>query len=73
MARLSLVALLALALSTVVLAAPPALQEIVVDSGVHTAASWSYDNCGTWFSRFGAQSVRLSAAFVQEPPTTLST
>ncbi|KAF9785545.1 ML domain-containing protein [Thelephora terrestris] len=46
MTRLSSVALLALAFSGVVVAAPPALQEVVVAGDVHTAAGWSYTDCG---------------------------
>ena len=47
MTRLSLAALLALAFSGVVVAAPPALQEVVVASDVRTTGSWNYTNCGT--------------------------
>ena len=47
MARLSLVALLALAFSGVAFAAPPASQEIVAVDDVHTTSSWSYSVCGT--------------------------
>ena len=46
MARLSLVAHLALAFSGVAFAAPPALQEIVTVDDAHTASSWSYSVCG---------------------------
>jgi len=48
MTRLSLVALLALAFSGVVSAAPPASQEIVAVGDVHTKTSWSYEDCGMW-------------------------
>jgi hypothetical protein len=50
MTRLSSVALLALAFSGVVVAAPPALQEVVVAGDVHTAAGWSYTDCGACIS-----------------------
>ena len=46
MARLSFIALLALAFSNVALAAPPISQEIVAVGDVHTTDKWSYSNCG---------------------------
>lgn len=72
MARLSLVAFLALAFSGVALAAPPASQEIVVAGDVHTTASWSYSNCGVWFSRPGCDPVGLNGPFTQDLKPTLS-
>jgi len=49
MARLSLVAFLALAFSGVAFAAPPASQEIVAAGDAHTTAGWSYSVCGMSF------------------------
>lgn len=70
MARLSLVAFLALALSSVTLAAPPALQEIVAANDVHTTASWSYVDCGTWLLCPGMHPVELNYVCTKDfPPT----
>lgn len=70
MARLSLLAILALAFSGVALAAPPASQEIVVPGDVHTSASWSYTTCGAWSSSLGAWPLELSGFLTQGAPTT---
>lgn len=60
MARLSLVALLALAFSGVAFAAPPDSQEVVVVDGVRTAASWSYVDCGVWVLTPEMQPIKLN-------------
>jgi len=60
MARLSLLAFLTLAFSSVALAAPPASQEIVVVDDVHTAASWSYTTCGSPADIVDIKSITLS-------------
>ena len=71
MARLSLVAFLALAFSGVALATSPDSQEVVADDGVKATASWSYSVCGTWVFTFVTQPVEPNAA-TQGVPRTLS-
>ena len=60
MARLSLVALLALAFSGVAFAAPPASQEVVVVDDVRTTAGWSYSDCGVWDLASEMQPIKLN-------------
>lgn len=55
MARVSFVALLALAFSGVAFAAPPASQEVVAVGDIRTTAGWSYSICGMWVFAFEMQ------------------
>ena len=71
MARLSLIALLALAFSGVAFGAPPASQEIVVVDDIHTTAGWSYSVCGMWVSAFKMQPTEPNGV-MQGTPATLS-